>query len=355
MKKTPRVSPGQGVRAEHINAISEAILELQNSLVLSKYRPPPQSWDTKPNLWVSTPFNEVASPETPVWKVTVSPGYLTYQQLLNDPETDGSLYYMTPTINDIEIDVQPPADIPKVEISQPTGYLYMKSETDNRGVPTDAPTIVFETEKKKSTHHVPESVDYNQSPIDGVYYWLLAEFEEAEGSSPPAPKIIRRWTGDKHVPNQIDRIDNIGGEIPIYWGFDKEDSIHKLRSLKNATDTSEGVVPLIMELDTDADETVNIRMLANATPSTYKTEALVKDLFNVADDSVKIKAIKSGNGLDVTATDTVVEVKIRDGYQGDMLYNDGTDWVILSNPGSGTHVLGHNGTIPVWLQTSECD
>jgi len=306
--------------------------------------------DTKPNLWVSNPFyNEGA------WKVTVSPGYLTYQQLLNDPETDGSLYYMTPTINDIEIDVQPPAEIPKVEITQPTGYLYMKSETDDRGVPTDAPTIVFETEKKKSTHHVPESVDYNQTPIDGVYYWLLAEFEEAEGSDPPAPKVIRRWTGDKHFPNQIDRIKNIGEKIPLYFGFDKQNSLHQLRTLQNASPTSTGIVPLIKELSNEGDLTVKMRMLENASPSTYKIEALVKDLSALADNSVKIKAIKSGNGLDVTATASVVEVKIRDGYQGDMLYNDGTDWVILSNPGSGTHVLGHNGTIPVWLQTSECD
>lgn len=306
--------------------------------------------DTKPNLWVSNPFyNEGA------WKVTVSPGYLTYQQLLNDPETDGSLYYMTPTINDIEIDVQPPSDIPKVEISQPTGYLYMKSETDDRGVPTDAPTIVFETEKKKSTHHVPPSVDYNQTSIDGVYYWLLAEFEEAEGSDPPAPKIIRRWSGDKHVPNQIDRIDNIGGQTAIYWGFDKFNSTHKLRTLQNGKETSEGIVPLIMPLGSDADYTVKIRTLENATPSTYQTEALVKNLSALTDQSVKIKAIKSGSGLQITATASVVEIKMQDAYEGDMLYHNGTNWVRLPNPGSGTHVLGHNGTIPVWLQTSECD
>jgi len=42
------------------------------------------------------------------------------------------------------------------------------------------------------------------------------------------------------------------------------------------------------------------------------------------------------------------------GVAGDMLYHDGSDWVVLSNPGApsspGTNewVLRHNGTAPYW-------
>ena len=44
-----------------------------------------------------------------------------------------------------------------------------------------------------------------------------------------------------------------------------------------------------------------------------------------------------------------------DGEAGDMLYHDGTDWVILPAPsGSGISVLSHNGTVPSWIETEEC-
>jgi len=43
-----------------------------------------------------------------------------------------------------------------------------------------------------------------------------------------------------------------------------------------------------------------------------------------------------------------------DGQAGDMLYHDGTDWVLLPNPGSGIHVLSHDGTAPSWIETEEC-
>jgi len=43
------------------------------------------------------------------------------------------------------------------------------------------------------------------------------------------------------------------------------------------------------------------------------------------------------------------------GSAGDMLYHDGTRWVLLANPGSGFWVLAHNGSIPAWTATSECE
>jgi hypothetical protein len=44
------------------------------------------------------------------------------------------------------------------------------------------------------------------------------------------------------------------------------------------------------------------------------------------------------------------------GVQGNILYHNGTEWIALSNPsGSGTSVLGHDGTSAFWLDTSECE
>lgn len=44
------------------------------------------------------------------------------------------------------------------------------------------------------------------------------------------------------------------------------------------------------------------------------------------------------------------------GFQGNILYHNGTEWIALSNPsGSTTSVLGHDGTSAFWLDTSECE
>lgn len=43
-----------------------------------------------------------------------------------------------------------------------------------------------------------------------------------------------------------------------------------------------------------------------------------------------------------------------DPASGDIMYYDGTRWVVLSNPGTGFFVLTHNGEFPSWSETSEC-
>jgi len=50
-----------------------------------------------------------------------------------------------------------------------------------------------------------------------------------------------------------------------------------------------------------------------------------------------------------------LDKSLPDGEAGDMLYHDGTDWVILPAPsGSGISVLSHNGTVPSWIETEDC-
>lgn len=44
-----------------------------------------------------------------------------------------------------------------------------------------------------------------------------------------------------------------------------------------------------------------------------------------------------------------------EGDEGDMLFNDGTDWVVLAAPeGAGPFVLMHDATAPYWEATEEC-
>jgi len=45
-----------------------------------------------------------------------------------------------------------------------------------------------------------------------------------------------------------------------------------------------------------------------------------------------------------------------DGAAGDVLYHDGTDWVVLNKPSAGGNnaVLRHNGTAPYWEKPVDC-
>lgn len=170
------------------------------------------------------------------------------------------------------------------------GYIYMRCTTNNRGVPTMTPTIDFYATQQSSTHHVPESVDYNAPPVDGDYYWQLAEIETVPDTEPAQYRIKRRLPGDKFIPNQIDRIKNIGDGTDIYWGFDPSatNALHKFRSIANASESASGGAPLVKALLTEADETVKIKTLTAGTGITITDN----------DDSVEIAADESTTGQD---------------------------------------------------------
>jgi hypothetical protein len=194
MKKTPRVSIKQPVRAEHINAISEVILELQTALMPRKFRPPPQSWDTKPNLWVSEPFNEVPSPGTPVWKVTVTPGYLIQQQVMLQSAIAGTapgggVEYYVPTIGGISIETDP---APKITVD-PTGFIYLEATTSKKGLADDTVTIVFSATLLTTTQH--DRVGASGGTT-GTYRWLIAKLVP-DAADASRPKISQRLPEDK--------------------------------------------------------------------------------------------------------------------------------------------------------------
>jgi len=291
------VKPGDEVLASDFNKLRNAVMALARGGVAEM--PILSTTNTKPNLWVSDVSKDGSN-----FFVTVSTGYLTYQQLLNQDETDGPVFYLTPTINDISIE-DTPAE--KITLTGTSGFIYMRSATSNRGVPNATPTIDFYAAEQTSTHHVPESVDANQEPIDGDYYWLLAEFETVPDSDPARPRIKRRLPGDKHVPNQIDRIKNIGDGTKLYWGFDPSagNALHKIRSLANATESG-GAQPLVKSLATEADETVKIKALTAGTGITLSAGAnsveIAADGYEPPDSSLHIQILAGTLTIDFTGT-----------------------------------------------------
>lgn len=256
------VKPDDVIRASDFNKLRNAVMALARGGVAAI--PISQSPDTKPNLWVSEPFKATDGTSN---VVSVTAGYLTYQLLLKKDDTGGPLYYDTPTINDVSIESP---DKENITISG-AGFIYMHCTTNNRGVPTMTPTIDFYATEQASVHHVPESEDYNTPAVDGDYYWQLAEIEAVPDSSPTIYRIKRRIPGDKFIPNQIDRIKNIGDGVKLYWGFDPSatNALHKLRTLANATES--GAAPLIKALASEADETVKIKALIAGTGITLSS------------------------------------------------------------------------------------
>lgn len=78
----------------------------------------------------------------------------------------------------------------------------------------------------------------------------------------------------------------------------------------------------------------------------------------------KVKQAPSANGTgypyQLSAGDLMENFKylldlIPEGGQGDMLFWDGDKWVLLPSPSGGVmHVLSHDGSRPVWVETQDC-
>jgi len=230
MKKPERFRQFGDITARALNSHAQAIEELQAKIKPNDRRGRQMgSVSVKPNLWVSDTIKG-GTAEAPTYKVSVTPGYLLYQLLLKQDDTGGPLHWETPTINDVSINSE---DKEYITITG-AGRIYLYCATSNRGVPTMTPTIDFYADQQESTHHVPES-ESSSPPVNGDYYWELAEIEKVPDSEPPSYRIKNgsRKSGDKFIPNQIDRLKNIGGEVQIYKHFKKDEALHELRTLQN--------------------------------------------------------------------------------------------------------------------------
>jgi hypothetical protein len=79
----------------------------------------------------------------------------------------------------------------------------------------------------------------------------------------------------------------------------------------------------------------------------------------------KVKQARSPNGTgypyQISAKDLMEDFKyllelMPEGNQGDMLYWSGDAWTLLKAPSGGImHVLSHDGSKPVWVETQECE
>jgi hypothetical protein len=74
--------------------------------------------------------------------------------------------------------------------------------------------------------------------------------------------------------------------------------------------------------------------------------------------------IKASNGVKITISENDILIQgdgtggtgLPSGSTGDMLYHDGSDWVVLAAPTVSTAdpVLRHDGTAPYWEEPESC-
>ena len=199
---------------------------------------------SRPPLWAA--ISRVPDSEPSEYQVTVTLGYLTYQNAGASEATQGVTGYITPKINGVALDDD---DVEPLELPDVVSFTYLRVKTTADGMPKfddeDGPvTIESFPEAQKSVHHVRPSPTSGEE--EGDYYFLILE-TESNGATPPAPIAKRRITGNRELPNQLVEITNIGGKREVYQGYlVGPDDKHELRTLEQLEGA--GGVPIIRPL-----------------------------------------------------------------------------------------------------------
>jgi len=228
---------------------------------------------TRDPLW--TTISIVPDSDPVEYQATISPGYLCYQQATLSESDSGVVGYLAPkirqsdgTLESIEPTTDPAWTAPTLALDGVVNYIYLRVKTDADGAPKsptepefpgdpgaeDGPTIEAFTEPQTSIHHVRPSPSGGEE--EGDYFFLICQ-TESNGATPPAPRIVRRITGNRELPNQLIEIRNLGGKREIYEGYEVgPDDKHKFRSLEQLEERGEPIILPLDEGDPDADPPV---------------------------------------------------------------------------------------------------
>jgi hypothetical protein len=247
--RPPKVLGGnrQAISAKDFNALSRAIEELQNAIPAQpaqQNRPgvkmPPAFWGT---------VSQVPQSDPPEYQASFTLGYLTYQNAGASESEQGVTGYIVPKIKNedgelISMDAEAPIVVPSVALPDVVSFVYLRVKTDADGVPkfdNESVTIEAFDEAQESIHHVRPSPSGGEE--EGDYYFLLLETESNGATPTPAPRVVRRLTGNREMPNQLIEITNIGGKRELYQGYlPGPDDKHELRTLEQLEGDGEPVL-----------------------------------------------------------------------------------------------------------------
>ena len=261
--------------ASWCHEVRTALQQIEGRIPTVSNRPPSSA--SRPPLW--TAISQVpADPGT--YQVTVTLGYLTYQNAGASEATQGVTGYIAPKINGVALDDE---DVEPLELPDVVSFTYLRVKTTADGMPKfddeDGPvTIESFPEAQKSVHHVRPSPTSGEE--EGDYYFLILE-TESNGATPPAPIAKRRITGNRELPNQLVEITNIGGEREWYQGYlVGPDDKHELR-------TAEQILPASAE-DAAPEEEADSGHFSTAIPIIKPLDEAIEAVEPVVDGDGKI-------------------------------------------------------------------
>ena len=264
---------------------------------------------------------------------------------------------------------------PQPELTLVDGdFVICKYDTDSDGFVTGTPEVLATQTDTPSIHHQPAS-GAGSTGESGDYRVKLFKFTIVSGS----PTITYYQQSDVEH-SRLWKGRNVGGARYIHKKRDKANDSYDFRTLEQNEPSGRTygkiIVPFVNgdEFD-DANDSIKFSAIA---------ERATSPQVNVSDDGAGIVTIE-GNDKDgsltwtncATPTPTVTTlIEWEDGLittsgiknftagcgdefpsasSGDMLYYNGTNWVVLANPGVASNegwVLTHNGTNPVWVDTT---
>ncbi len=283
----------------------------------------------KPPFW--TAISRVPESDPAAYQAKVTTGYLCYQNANLAESDSGVVGYMAPRIRNadgelvsIESTGEPDWVAPALPLEGVVNYIYLRVKTDSDGAPkaptppsfpgdpgaSDGPTIEAFEEPQESIHHVRPSPSGGEE--EGDYFFLICETESNEATPTPAPRVVRRITGNREMPNQLIEIANIQeddeeGEVrELYKGYlPGPDDKHELRTLVQIDAEGE---PVIKPVATGEDPPDSVRF------KRVKPNASQGPQVNVSTQDDGDTIMVEGNG---------VFISYRDAFGGGLEFTDG--------------------------------
>lgn len=217
-----------------------------------------------------TEISQVPESDPPEYQVTVTPGYLIYQQATMTASTQGVTGWMVPKINGIAIDsTDPDNPVEPLPLPDIASWVYLRVKTDSDGAPKIDPaipqvTIEAFSAAQQSIHHVRPSPSGGEE--EGDYFFLILQ-TEGDGGDPEKPQAVVRLTGNVELRNQLVEIRNVGDEVEIYKGYEVgPDDKHMLRTLKQL----DGGQDIIKTEVGDEADTIDFRAIKQGTAGQIK-------------------------------------------------------------------------------------
>lgn len=349
--KGREITAGEGIRIDDSSS-SGTLISAPAKREIKQSQPPPFSIRS---------LRAVPESDPPQYAAELQEGWVIERDTLQG--NDGVVFH------EVNINAVPMSTRPREEITLEDGdFVMVNFDTDSEGHVTGDPTIIVGSEQT-SNHHQPPSGE--GAGYGGSYYVKILKFDINEGA--PVFTVYqqsdiehpRLWTGQ-----------NVGGARYIHKEWDGTTDTYDFRTLKQIEPSGRTFGKVIVDAQGAEFDDVNDSIKFSAI-----AERLSSPQINVDDDGAGTITIEGNNNSgslvweyceenesgetqetiltwdDGLITSANASFKagcagLPNGYEGDILYHNGTDWVVLPNPGGNPngefHVLTHTGINPEW-------